>query len=117
MKKFQTNPMTRTPMKMKRNAPKPASIPATSQVHIEFNHPSAKAISVAGTFNAWSPEATPMVSSGEGRWLKDMALEPGIYEYRLVVDGEWLPDPRATETAANPFGGLNSVLVVTAGTS
>jgi hypothetical protein len=29
-----------------------------------------------------------------------------------VVDGQWMPDPRATESVANPFGGRNSVLHV-----
>ena len=45
-------------------------------------------------------------------WVKELALPPGVYEYRLVVDGKWLPDPQAGETAPNPFGGLNSVLKV-----
>ena len=33
--------------------------------------------------------ATPMISLGDGRWIKALALPPGTYEYRLVVDGEW----------------------------
>ena len=39
-----------------------------------------------------------------------MAL--GTYEYCLVVDGQWMPDPLARETVSNPFGGRNSVLTV-----
>jgi len=53
-----------------------------------------------------------MVLLGDGRWCKDLVLPPGIYEYRLVVDGEWMPDPLGQATAPNPFGGLNSVLKV-----
>ena len=34
------------------------------------------------------------------------------YEYCLVVDGRWMPDPQARETVPNPFGGRNSVLKV-----
>jgi hypothetical protein len=34
------------------------------------------------------------------------------YEYCLVVDGRWIPDPLARETVPNPFGGKNSVLKV-----
>lgn len=79
---------------------------------LECNHPTATTISVAGTFNDWRPGATPMIPLGAGRWIKALALPPGTYEYRLVVDGAWLPDPRAKETVANPFGGLNSVLRV-----
>ncbi len=54
-----------------------------------------------------------MVAVGEGRWVKDLTLPPGSYEYCLVVDGgKWLPDPQAREMTSNPFGGRNSVLKV-----
>jgi len=39
-------------------------------------------------------------------------VNPGRYEYLFVVDGQWLPDPNAKESVANPFGGRNSVLRV-----
>lgn len=81
-------------------------------VHVEFVHETAAKVCIAGAFNDWRPEVTPMVSLGDGRWVKELALPPGAYEYRLVVDGEWMPDPRAAETALNPFGGINSVLKV-----
>jgi hypothetical protein len=53
-----------------------------------------------------------MHSSGNGHWLKETDLTPGIYEYCLVVDGHWIPDPQASETVPNPFGGRNSLLKV-----
>lgn len=53
-----------------------------------------------------------MVAVGQGRWRKDLVLPPGRYEYRLVVDNEWIADPLALESAPNPFGGVNSVLNV-----
>lgn len=53
-----------------------------------------------------------MVPLGNGRWIKQLALPPGEYEYRMVVDGEWRCDPLAGETRTNPFGGFNSVLRV-----
>ena len=89
-----------------------ARAPRAKTVHIEFNHATAAKIGIAGTFNDWHPEATLMIPVGEGRWFKELVLPPGVYEYRLVVDGEWLPDPRAAETATNPFGEMNSVLKV-----
>jgi len=85
---------------------------ANQSVRLEFIHDTAKSVAVAGTFNDWRPGATEMVSVGDGRWLKELVLAPGAYEYRLVVDGEWMPDPRASETASNPFGESNSVLRV-----
>ena len=81
-------------------------------VHVEFVHHTATKVCIAGAFNDWRPGVTPMVSLGDGRWVKELVLPPGVYEYQLVVDGEWMPDPRTSETAPNPFGGMNSVLKV-----
>jgi 1,4-alpha-glucan branching enzyme len=90
------------------NLPSPKLVP----VHFEFTHPTALTVCIAGTFNQWQPAAKAMHLAGNGHWLKETALAPGTYEYRLVVDGQWMADPLATETVANPFGGRNSVLNV-----
>jgi len=87
--------------------------PELVPVQFEFTHPTAASVCIAGTFNHWQPEAKPMHRSGAGHWLKETDLEPGTYEYCLVVDGQWMPDPSAKETVPNPFGGKNSVLKVT----
>lgn len=34
------------------------------------------------------------------------------YEYKLVVDGEWILDPANAAAADNGFGGQNNILVV-----
>lgn len=81
-------------------------------VHFEFTHATAATVCVAGTFNQWQPTSKPMHRSGDGHWAKETMLAPGTYEYCLVVDGHWMPDPLAKETAPNPYGGKNSVLKV-----
>ena len=86
--------------------------PELVPVRFEFTHPTARSVCIAGTFNNWRPEAKPMHPTGNGHWLKESALPAGTYEYRLVVDGQWMPDPLAKETVPNPFGGRNSVLRV-----
>ena len=80
-------------------------------VRIEFRHEQAQAVFIAGTFNDWNPTVTPMIALGKGRWAKELSLPPGRYEYRFVVDGEWISDS-TTEQVSNPHGGFNSVLVV-----
>lgn len=100
-------------MKKNRTIKPPDCESPVRPVHLEFMHPTATKVCIAGAFNDWRPEATPMVLLGQGRWVKELVLPPGVYEYRLVVDGEWMPDPRVSETAPNPFGGMNSVLKVT----
>lgn len=83
-------------------------------VCLELKHPTAQEVCVAGSFNDWHPAATPMIPLGGGRWRKELSLLPGRYEYRLVVDGQWVDDPAATELIPNPFGTENAVLVVAA---
>jgi 1,4-alpha-glucan branching enzyme len=85
------------------------------RIHFEFASPTAESVAIAGTFNEWQPQATPMIALGQGRWAKDLTLPPGAYEYRLVVDGQWMPDPLATETVPNPFGGVNAIRRVSPG--
>jgi 1,4-alpha-glucan branching enzyme len=86
--------------------------PPLVPVHFEFIHSKAATVCVAGSFNDWQPDAKPMHGRGDGHWWKDTVLSPGTYEYCLVVDGQWMPDPQAAEFAPNPFGGWNSVLRV-----
>jgi 1,4-alpha-glucan branching enzyme len=86
--------------------------PKVNHVSLELVKPDAKTVCVAGSFNEWKPEKTPLVSLGNGRWVGDLTVKPGRHEYLFVVDGQWLPDPNARESVANPFGGKNSVLIV-----
>jgi 1,4-alpha-glucan branching enzyme len=81
-------------------------------IRFEFTDATAHSVCVAGTFNHWQPESKTLHPSGIGHWYKETALAPGTYEYCLVVDGHWMPDPLAGETVPNPFGGRNSVLKV-----
>ena len=69
-------------------------------------------VNVAGNFNGWRPEATPLKNTGAGEWLVRLRLRSGQYEYRFVVDGRWSEDPRASQRVANPYDGFNSVLMV-----
>jgi 1,4-alpha-glucan branching enzyme len=90
----------------------PSAGPRLVPVRFEFTDPMATTVCVAGTFNRWQPEAKTLHPTGGGHWWKETVLAPGTYEYCLVVDGRWIPDPLAKETVPNPFGGRNSVLEV-----
>lgn len=81
------------------------------QVRLEFFHPQAREVNIAGSFNDWRPGATWMISLGNGRWVKQLLLPPGRYEYCFVVGGHWLPDPMALESS-NSRGSHNFVLIV-----
>jgi 1,4-alpha-glucan branching enzyme len=83
-----------------------------ASVQLRFENAHARSVCVAGSFNGWRPEATPLEPIGPGRWVGTIALQPGVYEYRLVVDGEWVDDPQAAEHVPNAFGSTNAVLRV-----
>jgi 1,4-alpha-glucan branching enzyme len=74
-----------------------------SRVVLEFVNPAAQQVLVAGSFNEWRPELTPLIAAGDGRWTCNLKLGPGRHEYLFVVDGQWLPDRNATESTENPF--------------
>lgn len=92
-----------------RQAPQPAP-PA----RLRLVSPSAKSVFVAGTFNEWKPQATPLTKQSDEQWVVELKLGPGQYEYRFVVDGQWSDDPQAAEYTTNPFGGRNAILRVNA---
>jgi hypothetical protein len=79
---------------------------------LTFFDSKARRVCVAGTFNNWSPDATPLKNDGCGEWTAELSLKPGQYEYRFVVDGEWMDDPRVPERVRNSYGGFNSVLTL-----
>ncbi|MGQ0626991.1 MAG: AAA family ATPase [Phycisphaerales bacterium] len=70
-------------------------------------------VAIAGEFNAWTPEASPMkLNDRMGVFEACLELPPGQHQYRLVIDGHWTPDPHNPTVAPNPFGEPNSVVVV-----
>lgn len=93
---------------------KTKSGPGPQKIRIEFQAAQARHVSVAGTFNDWRPDVTPMLDVGGGRWVKELVLPPGRYEYLFVVDGEWKCDPAAVQQVVNPYGTNNSLLEVQA---
>jgi 1,4-alpha-glucan branching enzyme len=105
-------PVAVQPIKITPSPPEPAAKPKVGRVSFELVKPGAKCVYVAGSFNEWKPESAPLVPRDDGRWVGDLTIKPGKYEYLFVVDGQWMPDPNAKESVQNPFGGRNSVIGV-----
>jgi len=74
---------------------------------------SSQRVFIAGDFNHWTPQETPMRYSETLQafeaWL---TLPPGRYRYRLVVDGNWIIDPGNPRTEPSDAGQLHSLLTV-----
>lgn len=76
-------------------------------------YPRAQNVQIAGDFNNWQPQETPMQKVGQsGVWQTQLKLPAGRYRYRLVVDGQWQQDPYNELTEMNPFGEYNSVVEI-----
>jgi hypothetical protein len=71
-----------------------------------------KNVALTGDFNGWTKEGIPMKSLGDGRYKAQLRLAPGMYQFRVLVDGEWADDQDADRRVSNPFGTQNAVLQV-----
>jgi 1,4-alpha-glucan branching enzyme len=74
--------------------------------------PLAKAVYLTGEFNAWDPLANPMHRQPDGAWLLQIPLHHGHHQYRFVVDGKPVLDPRAQGVARNRQGERASLIAV-----
>jgi hypothetical protein len=74
--------------------------------------PDARAVSLAGDFNGWRPETTPLTRGADGVWMVQLPLQRGTFSYSFVVDGKWVEDPMAESWRADGFGGRNAVVRV-----
>ena len=65
---------------------------------------------LAGDFNRWKPAA--MRKQADGSFAVTVALAPGRYEYKFLIDGDWAHDADVPAAAINCYGTVNSVAVV-----
>jgi len=85
--------------------------PATTVVRFVLSARGARQVALAGNFNDWSPERTPLADSdGSGNFVATVALPPGTHEYMFVVDGLWVTDPASPERRPDGFGRENAIL-------
>ena len=93
----------------KKTARKITTVKKTTFVFPHIND--AKRVQVAGEFNDWDP-AAGVLKRENGHWCADFSLKPGRYQYKYIVDGEWLLDPTNNRHVETELGNLNSVIMV-----
>jgi 1,4-alpha-glucan branching enzyme len=99
---------------MKKKSPSSQKTNGSHNVRLEVKLPQAQEVFVAGSFNNWKADQIQLLPQGDSRWVVDLNLAPGRYEYRFIVNGEWISDPAAQDFVPNVFGTFNSVLHVEA---
>ncbi len=86
--------------------------PKLMKTEFNLSAPQAKSVFVAGNFNQWNLSAHPLKRDKKGVWKISLALGPGRYEYRFLVDGEWQNDPNSPSLVENAFGTLNCLKIL-----
>ncbi|MFT4524530.1 MAG: cyclomaltodextrinase [Bacteroidia bacterium] len=71
----------------------------------------AESVHIAGEFTGWSAKGQDF-EKVDGAWTKTIFLDPGMYQYQLVIDGTWILDPSNPDSVDNNVGGMNSLLNV-----
>lgn len=69
----------------------------------------ADKVVLSGTFNLWDEKAFQMNKTENG-WELTLNIKPGEYEYKFIVDGDWLEDPCNIYKKQNEHGDYNSVV-------
>lgn len=108
------SPMAERPLSAS-SAPRP--VPTQTQdadvvlVRFVLHTQGAQQVSLAGDFNGWDPQATPLAPQGQGDvFAITLPLRKGgTYQYMFFVDGQWVADPTA-ELRPDGFGQQNSLL-------
>jgi diguanylate cyclase (GGDEF)-like protein len=88
----------------------PQTVTLSYRPYREVSH-----VSLVGDFNNWDKDVDPMARREDGTFQFIIALNPGIYHYKFVLeDVEWIPDPNCLERVHDGQGGDNSILRVSA---
>lgn len=87
---------------------------ANGRLLFVFHDDAAETVSLAGSFNGWNPNATPLKRDLAGLWSTEItAPRAGRFEYKFVINGQrWIEDPSNGMKAPDHLGGLNSLLLI-----
>jgi len=93
------------------------SQPALSGELIRFTYsgPADSSVALVGDFNGWARTDNPCVKNERGIWMTSRHIDPGLYQYRFMIDGKYsVVDPGNPASVDNfDRSARNSVFVVT----
>ncbi len=89
-----------------------AIISRAKKTELKIYAPQAKKVNLAGSFNNWDMKSLRAKKDSKGNWSASVSLKPGKYEYKFLIDGSWVNDPRCLACVANAFGTHNCVIEV-----
>ena len=74
-------------------------------------HADASVVVLTGSFNNWNQSQLRFGREGDD-WVCRIDLDPGVYQYKFIVDGDWMLDPSNPDTAEDEAGNVNNVIEV-----
>lgn len=83
---------------------------ASKRVTFQISSNPNSDVYLAGAFNNWDAQRHRMKDTrGSGKYTITLMLQKGEYEYKYVINGNWVVDPECQDWVRNQFGTLNSV--------
>lgn len=70
--------------------------------------PDAKEIAMAGSFNNWKAIKMFRKKDDPATWGVQFVLPPGQYNYKYIINGNWMPDPENYAMIQDDNGNWNS---------
>lgn len=64
-------------------------------------------VAVTGDFNGW--EVLAMRKTQDGAFVRNVPVGQEAFEYKFIVDGQWIMDPDHSTWIANSCGTFNSI--------
>lgn len=92
--------------------PNYADVGLTEEITLVFKCAADDDIKIAGDFNNWEPDRDVTTGRHGDLLSKTLHVSPGVYQYRLIINGEWRADPTNPNHITNEYGDINSVLEV-----
>ena len=81
---------------------------------VTFTVPAEEAnnVAVVGSFNEWNGKATPLKKLKNGSFKGTVDLDCGTaYEFRYLVDGEYIDEQEADGSVWSDFAGANNCVL------
>ena len=78
---------------------------------ILIGYKDAKKVILTGNFNDWDDGELVMQRTNDG-WKISYVLGPGNYQYKFIVDGQWITDPGNPWVISDTKGNKNSFIII-----
>ena len=90
------------------------SFPSNEEGNVHFfleGYENADKVIVSGTFNRWNENLLKM-KKVKGGWKISLQLKPDTYQYKFIVDGNWMEDPKNAHKEYNEHHTFNSIVTI-----